>query len=82
MYFVERDAEVAGADMNRRQVIKALAAHAKKNGIEFEVDVQHGKGSHYWVRLGGRVTTIQHELTPGKTDRLCKQLGIRLRDLR
>jgi hypothetical protein len=79
---LKREAAVAGAKMNRRQVIKALAAYAKENGLEFEVDVQHGKGSHYWVRLGSRVTTVQHELTPGKVDRLCKQLGIRLRDLR
>lgn len=39
-----------------------------------------GKGSHYRVRLGDRMSTVQSgELSPFHVERICKQLGIELK---
>ncbi len=61
---------------SRDQVIQALRRYCKKNGIPFEVDRKKGKGSHYWVRVGDRATTVQQKLNPGRIERFLKQLGV------
>ena len=63
--------------MNRDQLIKILRKQARKSGQPFEVDTKKGKGSHYRVRLGSRVSTIQSgELTPLMVRTIRKQLGL------
>ena len=48
-----------------------------EGGLEIEVDKTLGKGSHYRVRFGGRVTTVQDgDLSPMHIRRICEQVGI------
>ena len=68
--------------MNRDQLIRALRKYARKRGIAFEVETRKGNGSHYRVRVGLELSTIQSELNPGRIERLLKQLKIDPRDLR
>jgi hypothetical protein len=62
--------------VNRDQFIRKLRKFARKNNLEFVMESNRGKGSHYLVGLNGRFTTVHHELTPGRIERICKQLGI------
>ncbi len=63
--------------MKREALIRELRRYAAKRKLLFEVDTAGGKGSHYRVRLGERVTTVQSgELSPLLVNRICKQLGI------
>jgi hypothetical protein len=62
--------------VNRDQLIRALRKYAKRNQMFFEVDVNKGKGSHYRVKLGSIVTTIQQDLNPSRIQRILKQLNI------
>ena len=34
--------------------------------LAFTVDTKNGSGSHYRVRLGAQVTTVQSDLNPGR----------------
>lgn len=45
--------------MKREALIRELRALARKEGKSFEVFTDRGKGSHYRVRFGDRITTIQ-----------------------
>jgi hypothetical protein len=64
-------------EMTREQLIQALRRNARKNKINFQVDTKKGKGSHYRVRLGERVTTVQSgDLSPFQVRRICEQLGV------
>jgi hypothetical protein len=67
--------------MNREQLIRALRRHARKRGIPFAVDTKKGSGSHYRVRVGSAVTTVQSDLNPGRIERLLKQLKVDASDL-
>ncbi|MYZ49857.1 hypothetical protein [Propylenella binzhouense] len=67
--------------MNRESLIRALRKYARTNGIAFEVDTRKGKGAHYRIRLGDRITTVQSDLNPGRIERILRQLGVKLRDL-
>ena len=63
--------------MKREALIRELRALARKQGKAFEVFTDKGKGSHYRVRLGDRITTIQSgELTSLRVKTIRKQLGI------
>lgn len=63
--------------MLRDQLIRKRRRLARKRGLEIEVDKTLGKGSHYWVRFGGRVTTVQDgDLSPMHIRRICEQVGI------
>ncbi|MEX0405398.1 hypothetical protein ABGN05_07000 [Aquibium sp. LZ166] len=44
--------------MKREALIRELRALARRRGLAFEVFTDKGKGSHYRVRLGDRMTTI------------------------
>jgi predicted RNA binding protein YcfA (HicA-like mRNA interferase family) len=46
-----------------------------------EARQEEGKGSHYRVRVGAKVTTIQKDLNPGRIERILKQLGVSPADL-
>ncbi len=55
----------------------SLRRYATKRNLPFELDKAGGKGSHYRVRLGNQVTTVQSgELSPLLVNRICKQLGV------
>lgn len=62
--------------MNREGLIRALRKYARKNDLFFAVDKKKGNGSHYIVRLGTEWTTVQSELTPGRIERILKQLAV------
>jgi len=62
--------------MTRDQLIQRLRKLARKTGTDFEVERNRGKGSHYRVRFGDRVTTVQNDLNPGRIARILKQLNI------
>lgn len=63
--------------MKRDALIRDLRRYARNKDILFDVSRSGGKGSHYRVRLGDKVTTVQSgELGPFHVERLCKQLGI------
>jgi len=54
-----------------------LRALARKQNKDFEVFTNRGKGSHYRVRLGDRITTVQSgDLSDLKVRTIKKQLGI------
>jgi hypothetical protein len=67
--------------MNREQLIRALRKYARKRGLVFVVDTKKGSGSHYRVKLGTEITTVQSELNPGRIERLLKQLKVDPADL-
>lgn len=63
--------------MKRDVLVRALRRFATKRNLPFELDKAGGKGSHYRVRLGEAVTTVQSgELTPLLVSRICKQRGV------
>ena len=63
--------------MKRDGLIRNLRRYARKRGIPFEVDVNQGKESHYAIKLGNEITTVQDgEFTPLMVRRIRKQLGI------
>lgn len=67
--------------MNRDQLVRALRRYCRKRGIALEVDKKKGNGSHYRVKVGGAISTLQMELNPGRIERFLKQLGIDPADL-
>jgi len=63
--------------MTREALLRELRKTARTLGLEFEVVVNRGKGSHYRVRLGNRMTTIKSgELKPGYVRLIKQQLAV------
>ncbi|CAN7734161.1 hypothetical protein [Neorhizobium tomejilense] len=63
--------------MKREQFLRELRKIAKDQDLELEIFEDKGKGSHYRVKLNGRITTIKSgELTPGYVRLIKKQLGL------
>lgn len=63
--------------MTREALIRELRAIARKQNLIFEVFTERGKGSHYRVRFGDKITTIQSgELSNLRVRTIKKQLGI------
>ena len=63
--------------MKRDALVRALRRYAAKQNLPFELDKAGGKGSHYRLRCGDAVTTVQSgELSPLLVNRICKQLGV------
>jgi len=67
--------------VNRDGLVRALRKYARKHNLAFDLDTKKGRGSHYRLRVGDRVTTVQKDLNPGRIERIPKQLGIRRADL-
>jgi hypothetical protein len=67
--------------MTREQLLSALRKYARKRGLELVVDRRKGNGSHYRVKLDGRVSTLQDKLDPGRIERFLRQIGIEPADL-
>jgi hypothetical protein len=71
------DVEAETREVKRDALVRALGRYAAKKNLPFELDKAGGKGSHYRLRLGDAVTTVQSgELTPLLVNRICKQLGV------
>ena len=52
--------------MKREQLLRLLRREAREAKIEFRVEKAEGKGSHYRVYVGSRVSTVKSgELKPG-----------------
>jgi hypothetical protein len=69
-----------GEPVTRDAFLRHLRRYAAKQGLPFDVMHGRGKGTHYRVRLGDRVSTVQSgELSPFHVERICKQLGIDMR---
>jgi hypothetical protein len=63
--------------MKRDALLRELRALARKQGRAFEVFTDKGKGSHYRVRFGDRLTTVQSgDLSNLMVAKIRKQLGI------
>ena len=63
--------------MKREALIRELRKTARKQGLDFEIITKQGKGSHYIVRLGGKMSTIQSgEISPKMAKIIKKQLGL------
>ena len=63
--------------MKRDDLIRDLRRYARKNGLSFDLMKDKGKGSHYAVKIGDKLTTVQSgELDPVKVKRILTQLGI------
>jgi len=67
--------------VNRDGLIRALRKYARRRGLAFDLDTKKGSGSHYRLRVGDHVTTVQKDLNPGRIERVLKQLRIRRTDL-
>lgn len=67
--------------MNRDQLVRALRRYCRKREIPLSVDKKKGNGSHYRVKVGDKVSTLQMELNPGRIERFLKQLAIDPADL-
>ena len=63
--------------MKREQLLRNLRAEGKRLGLDFQLDKVAGKGSHYRLRIGGRISTVQSgDLTPLQVKRIRKDLGL------
>jgi hypothetical protein len=58
-----------------------LRKYARRRGLVLDLDTKKGSGSHYRLRVGDHLTTVQKDLNPGRIERILKQLGIRRSDL-
>ena len=67
--------------MTRDQRVRAWRKYARRQGIVLSVDTSKGNGSHYRVKLGDRISTLQKDLNPGRIERFLKQIGLSLSDL-
>ncbi len=66
-----------GGPVNRDALIRELRKLAREQGKSFEVFTDRGKGSHYRVKFGEKISTIQSgELTRLHVRTIMKQLGI------
>ena len=55
--------------------------YARRNGLGFDFDPSHGKGSHGTIRMGDRITRVQHGEIPRRTYFvMLRQLGIESRE--
>ena len=63
--------------MNGQQFVRRARRYARRNGLEFDFDPDHGKGSHGTLRLGQRQAQVKHgEIKPGLLLTMLRQLGI------
>ena len=63
--------------MKREQLLRILRAEAKSLNLEFELDKVAGKGSHYRLRIGSRISTVQSgDLSPFQVRRIRRDLGL------
>lgn len=64
--------------MTREQLIQKLRRYARRKGLELKVDKAKGKGSHYRVTLGTKVSTLARRPEPDEIRRFLKQIEVTL----
>lgn len=68
--------------MTRDELIRRLA---RERGVTFEVDREHGKGSHWVVRFGSAFQPVPQargrDLARGTLRAILRSLGLKPRDL-
>jgi hypothetical protein len=63
--------------LTRERFIAALRKIARADGVPLAVNTGRGKGSHYRVSYGSRITTIKSgDLSPTYIRLVLKQLGL------
>ncbi|MFO1046704.1 MAG: hypothetical protein U1E52_02210 [Geminicoccaceae bacterium] len=71
--------------MTRDELIRRLRRIAERRGVAFAVDREHGKGSHWVVRLGAIKQTVPQtssgDLRKGTLHGILQGFGLSLRDL-
>jgi mRNA interferase HicA len=71
--------------MTRDELIRSLRRLARERGVAFEVDREHGKGSHWVVTLGERRQVVPQsgggDLKPRTMASVLRGLGLTRRDL-
>jgi antitoxin HicB len=71
--------------MTRDELIKRLRRLARKRGLEFDVDREHGKGSHWMVRFGSASQPVpqagSRELAKGTLRAILRNFGLKPRDV-
>jgi mRNA interferase HicA len=71
--------------MRGHDFIARVKELARERGVEFRFDATRGKGSHGTVWFGSRFTVVpnpRQELKKGTLAGMCRQIGIKLLDLR
>jgi hypothetical protein len=60
-----------------RSVSSAITPRSKSARVDFKVEKSEGRGSHYRVYMGNRVSTVKSgELKPGYMKLVRRQLGL------
>jgi mRNA interferase HicA len=71
--------------MTRDELIRRLRRLARKRGVAFEVDREHGKGSHWMVRFGSVSQPVPQaggrDLAKGTLRAILHGFGLKPRDL-
>lgn len=71
--------------MTRDELIRRLRRLARRRGVDFEVDREHGKGSHWMVRFGDVEQPVPQagggDLRPGTLHAILRNFGLKPRDL-
>lgn len=63
--------------MKRDALIRELRKEARKAGLLFEIVTKQGKGSHYIIRIGSKMSTLKSgEITRKMEKIIRKQLGL------
>jgi hypothetical protein len=64
--------------MKREQFLRQLRREARVLKVEFRIETSEGKGSHYRIYFGTRVSTIKSgDLKPGYMKLIRRQLGLK-----
>jgi mRNA interferase HicA len=70
--------------MTAQEFLRRLRKLSRKRGLDLTVNASRGKGDHSRLTLGGRVSYlpgIRGEIRPGTMRAICRQLGIKEKDL-
>ena len=61
----------------KRELLRLLRREARRLELDFRVEKAEGKGSHYRVYIGKRLSTVKSgELKPGYVRLIRRQLGL------
>jgi hypothetical protein len=70
--------------MTGNEFLDRVRAYAKRTGLPVEFDPSAGKGSHGLLQLGSRQTRVKDrrkEIGKGLLSKMCRDLGISIKDL-
>ena len=70
--------------MTGNEFLDRVTRYARRHNLTIKFDPAHGKGSHGRLYLGSRDTAVKDrrkEIGKGLLSKMCRDLGIRVRDL-